>query len=126
MITNQLARITAISTVLVIGTAQYATNAFGQTTYFKFTSTPGSWVGHGYLNYSISPASGWVFTGFGSANQGFVQLSADDPRPVRDIELLLGPAPEAPNGGPLVPGFYSGATRYPFNDFDEPGLYALW
>ena len=31
---------------------------------------------------------------------------------------------EAPNGEALATGFYDGATRYPFNDFDVPGFSA--
>ena len=120
---NRLARITALVGVLVVWSAHCATIASAQTTYFKYTSTPGSWVGHGYLNYSITPADGWNFTATGSTDHSFVRLSARDPRPGApttnyywDLEL------ETPNGGPLVPGFYDGATRYPFNDPGEPGL----
>jgi hypothetical protein len=120
---NRLARITALIGALAVSTVYCATNARAQTTSFKFTSTPGSWVGHGYLNYSITPADGWNFTATGSTNHSFVRLSARDPRPGAplsnyywDLEL------ESPDGGPLEPGFYNGATRYPFNDPGEPGL----
>ena len=118
-----LARISAILAIVVVWSTHSDTNVIAQTTHFKFTSTPGSWVGHGYFNYSITPADGWNFTATGSADRSFIRLSAGDPRPGAptsnyywDLEL------EAPNGGPLVPGLYEGATRYPFNPASEPGL----
>jgi hypothetical protein len=120
---NRLARITTLIVAFVLGTADWPTLALAQSTYFKFTSTPGSWVGHGYLNYSITPANGWNFNATASTDHRFIRLSARDPRPGAptsnyywDLEL------ETPDGSPLAPGFYGGATRYPFNDPGEPGL----
>src|SRR4051812_37730532 len=81
MTATRFRRTAAMLALVVIWFAQWATSARAQTTYFKFTSTPGSWVGHGYLNYSITPADGWVFTATGSTDHTFVRLSADDPRP---------------------------------------------
>ena len=119
----RLARFAVLAGIVVVWSANCSTEAGAQATYFNFTSTPGSWVGHGYLNYSISPANGWLFSASASANHSFVRLSADDPRPGAPTsnyywDLSL----ETPNGGPLLPGFYGGATRYPFNDPGEPGL----
>ena len=119
---NRLARITTCVAVFILCAATWATHASAQATYFKFTSTPGSWVGHGYLNYSITPADGWNFTATASADHSFVQLSARDPRPRPTSNYYWDLRLETPNGGPLVPGFYDGATRYPFNDPGEPGL----
>lgn len=97
--------------------------ALAQETAFRFTSTPGSWVGHGYLNYSVSPATNWSFTATASPDHTYVRLSArslDPNAPTSnyywDLEL------ESPNASPLAPGTYTGATRYPFNDPGEPGL----
>lgn len=97
--------------------------ALAQETAFRFTSTPGSWVGHGHLNYQVTPANNWSFTAEETGDRKVVRLAARnlDPNAAsgnRDWELYLG----SPDASPLAPGTYTGATRYPFNDPGEPGL----
>ena len=42
-----------------------AAPAGAQHTFFAFDSTPGSWVGQGFTNYYISPATNWAFRTWG-------------------------------------------------------------
>lgn len=109
--------------VALATTVASATQAFADETFFRFTSTPSSWVGHGYLTYEISPATNWSFSATASADHTYVRLSADSNVPNAptsnyywDLEL------ESPDANPLAPGTYTGAARYPFNPAGVPGL----
>lgn len=91
-------------------------------TYFSFTSTPGSWVGHGYLNYKITPEMGWTFSAISSPGKNYVQLSASRPRDPQLANYYWDLRLESSFAEALKPGLYEGATRYPFNELNEPGL----
>jgi hypothetical protein len=112
-----------MSLLVTFGAVAASTRATADETSFRFNSTPGS-VGQGFVNYSVTPADGWTFSASASADHSYVRLrtrSLDPNAPLNnyywDLDL------EATTGNVLTPGFYPGATRYPFNAANEPGMW---
>lgn len=98
--------------------------AGAQVTEFAFTSSPGSWVGHGYLNYYVSPATNWTFSASTNSAHTYVGLHArslDPSAPTSnyywDLDL------ESAFDQPLLPGLYENCYRYPFNPTSQPGMW---
>lgn len=92
-------------------------------TVFYYTSTPGSWVGGGETR-TIKPTTnfGFDFTATRNFDNG-VSLSINDfaTNPDRtNLWWFLDFA--APGNADLAEGLYLGATRFPFQALDEPGL----
>jgi hypothetical protein len=113
----------AVALLLAIG-ALFPVAVQAEETAFRFTSTPGSWIGHGYLTYEVTPATGWSFSAATTANHHYVKLSArslDPKAPLSnyywDLDL------EALGNNALTPGYYPNATRYPFNPDTNPGMW---
>src|SRR5262245_2265850 len=98
--------------------------ATAATTYFSFEASPSSYVAAGRTNYFVSPALGWDF-----------RVERFDFNQMRVIvERRSGPfgheddsewylAFYTPFNQYLNPGVYNGATRWPFNNVDVPGLF---
>jgi hypothetical protein len=108
--------------VLIATLGGFGSNtSFAAETLFRFTSTPGSWVGHGYLTYEVTPDDGWSFTATTWPGHSWVKLSTRSLDPNASLDnyywnLTL----EAPNGKPLSPGYYPGAIR--FSSSSAPGM----
>lgn len=93
-------------------------------TVLYYTSTPGSWVGDGETA-TVTPATNFGFDFL--ARQNFdngVSFFIDDFDQNPDFQStrwwFLDFA--APNDTTLAPGLYLGATRFPFQEPNEPGL----
>jgi hypothetical protein len=92
-------------------------------TQFSYTATPGSWIGDGVTTFLETPDTGWSFGATARTDHSFVSLTAirtaaaDQSGPT-DFQLQL----QAPSEQVLVPGFYDGATRYPFEPPATPGF----
>jgi hypothetical protein len=107
----------ALSLVAVVGGLLVASPAQAQTVAsgsFTMTGDPGDWVTGGQ-SYSYSTASGDTMSVSGSANStvNMSVFGANGDWWYLDFD--------APDGQTLVPGTYTGATRYPFNG-SGPGL----
>ncbi|MGB0767544.1 MAG: PEP-CTERM sorting domain-containing protein [Phycisphaeraceae bacterium] len=102
-----------------------------QETSFSYDSSPLSWIGRGYTDYRITPDDGWSFEGTrnqvdGSNAENALTFSLrnllpndpEDPQPARDWLIEFA----APDRQLIVPGLYEGATRFPFQPDDKPGI----
>lgn len=102
------------TTGLLSGTAAYALPVTEGS--FGFSGDEGDWISGGQ-SYAYSTAS-----------QDRMNISADTAN--NSVRLSLDGANgdwwsldlAAPSGKPLAPGTYTGATRHPFNEPNEPGL----
>ena len=112
---NQATRLPKFRILLLLTAVLFrfvTSTSFAAVTLFQFTSSPDSWVGHGYATYAVTPDMGWSFTAMTFTNHTYVQLRAQSldldaslDNYYWNLELL------APVGGSLSPGYYSGATR---------------
>lgn len=107
--------------VLVLQAPQFAG---ASQTYFSFTSTPNSWVGHGFPSYFVTPEMGWNFSAYSGTDRDHVWLIASgyEPRIITNYNTAWEIHLDAPSRGPLLPGHYSDATRWPFNPYEETGM----
>jgi hypothetical protein len=93
-------------------------------TILYYTSTPGSWVGGGETA-TVTPATNFGFDfvaqqNFDNGVSFFIDDFAHNPDFQSTRWWFLDLA--APNSMTLAPGLYLGATRFPFQEPDEPGL----
>ena len=91
--------------------ALFAAPAQAQTSTLSFVSQPGDWVGAGQ---TLSFSNG--ITASASSDNRVVGVSVYSGDHWFYLDLA------APVGQALAVGTYTGATRYPFNDTNEPGL----
>lgn len=105
----------ALASLAFCGQAAAATELY-------YTSSPQSWVGGGET-VSVTPADGFDFVASRNFDNG-VSFSIDDFASNPDFQetrwWYLDFA--APFSAPLTVGSYQGATRFPFQEDDEPGL----
>lgn len=89
-------------------------------TEFYYTSSPASWVGQGET-VSVSPDLGFEFIVSRNFDNGIsFSIRNDASGPAQSSWWYLDFA--APSGVPLSVGSYLGATRWPFQDAEKPGL----
>lgn len=79
----------------------------------SMTSEPGDYVGQGHAYHYSAPVDAFDTVGAGPAMRVNVAAASGDRWSV---------ALSAPDGRPLAPGTYAGATRYPFQAAGVPGL----
>ncbi|MFF3875229.1 hypothetical protein [Streptomyces sp. NPDC001978] len=104
----------AATTGLLPGTAAHAQTAASGS--LSFSGDPGDYISGGQ-SYSYSTESQDSFNISASSDNRVVSLAVDG---ANGDWWYLDLA--APSGQVLVPGDYTGATRYPFNGPSEPGL----
>ena len=84
-------------------------------------SSPTSWVARGFSDYTVSPEIGWAFTVRRNFHSGVNIVVEGQPLDGTVVTFwFLGIA--APFREQITPGFYPGFERFPFQDFDRPGL----
>lgn len=118
-----LRRITSTSVFAVLGfLTVLPSNA--QVTSFSYESASGTWVTRGW-DIEIGPEDNWDFsvgriftTGYSISMDNQNSGSSGSIYPGQSYDLWF----EAPDGGLLTPGLYSGASRFPFNDSGTPGF----
>jgi hypothetical protein len=116
--TRRMNRIVApwtLAVILTLVAGSLAGFATASETSLHMTSEPGDYIGGGQT-YDYLPTDG-AFTLDGS--QGEV-ISVSFHTPNYEHWWYLNFA--APSGHPLAPGTYTGATRYPFQSAEDPGL----
>jgi putative cell wall-binding protein len=105
--------------VLAAGGLQVAAapaGAAGPVTSLTLESEAGDYVGQGGT-YSYLPADG-TFSGSAWSPGGAVSIRFQTAQPANGWSLDFAP----PEGRTMVPGPYEGATRYPFQGPNDPGL----
>jgi hypothetical protein len=103
----------AIASLVAVGPASAQTV---QTGTLSFTSDPGDYIGGGQAaSYDTSAGDGLNVTG--STDDRIVHVNVNG---ANGDWWYLDIA--APQGQTLTPGTYTGATRYPFQEADDPGL----
>lgn len=114
---------TSTAQVFDLGAANQFQLASGSTTsQFVLSSSPSSWIGHGY-NFDLHLGDEGV--GFSARtiypNLGGVRFIVNAPEKYFYVwELWI----DSPAGMALQPGRYTGATRFPFNG-SGPGLFFM-
>lgn len=98
--------------LVVVAFVTLAATASAQTTFLAFDSQPGDWVGAG-RSVMYTPADGLIGATL-SANQLYVTF--DSASEWWDLHLV------PPQGQSLSAGVYEGATRWPFQSPQAPGL----
>jgi len=93
---------------------QVAERALTGDTSLRMDSDPGDYIGQGQ-SYLYGPADG-TFNGSTQNNGNHAALSFSNSLHSWSLDFA------APGGVPLAPGFYAGATRYPFNAAGQPGF----
>lgn len=88
----------------------------------QFESSPSSWVGHGESRF-VTPDDGYIFSVQSYFdNSLYFRIERDGPShsdPLHDHWSL---ALAAPSDNMLTVGLYEGATRWPFQNDEDPGL----
>ena len=85
-------------------------------TVLYFESSPSSWVGHG-MTLHVTDQDGYSFTAKRNYDNG-VNFSISSETPHDHWHLNLA----APFEETIAPGLYEDAARFPFQDYDQPGL----
>jgi hypothetical protein len=109
--------ITGVRLACVVLVAIGSPLALAQDTSLDMTSEPGDYIGQGQdWHYTTADAT-FTAVQSGSGNVVHVHLATSDPSwGWWDLDFA------APQGQPLAVGEYTGATRWPFNEPDVPGL----
>src|SRR5882762_8161485 len=101
--------------ITVLGSAMFAATSHAQVTSLTLNSDPGDYIGAGQFLFFTSADGNF------SAQQNFDQeVSIGFSTPTFSQFWNLDFA--APNSQPLTVGTYTGATRFPFQASNEPGL----
>lgn len=111
----------ATAVMCFLGSESYTRAGMTETRFTVVDSSSSSWVARGYSDYTVSPENGWTFNTSRNFDQG-VNLDLQGPALPGTVVTDWFMDFAAPFSVPITPGFYPNFQRWPFQDFDRPGL----